>query len=97
MLDNTDKTISQQNDILKNMQGYNSWFNKPFGAMPKEAQQAFKKIKQLQLEKNLDKDKLDHLKKLDLILGAVGNKIKDVQKSDCSSRGKVYLKAYTQL
>ncbi len=51
MLDNTDKTISQQNDILKNMQGYSSWFNKPFGAMPKEAQDAMKKMKQLQLER----------------------------------------------
>lgn len=51
MLDNNNTAQTQQSEILKNMQGYSSWFNKPFGAMPKEAQQAVTKLKQLQLER----------------------------------------------
>lgn len=51
MLDNNNTAMTQQNDILKNMQGYSSWINKPFGTIPKEAQQAVKRLKQLQLER----------------------------------------------
>lgn len=64
MLDNTDKAMAQQNDIMKNMQGYSSWFNKPFGAMPKEAQGAMKKLQQLQLERIAVSSKLNEHQKL---------------------------------
>lgn len=64
MLDNTDKAMSQQNEVIKNMQGYSSWFNKPFGAMPKEAQSAMKKLQQLQLERIAVSSKLNEHQKL---------------------------------
>ncbi len=51
MLDNTDKAMAQQNDMIKNMQGYNAWWKKPVGMMPKEAQLAIKKLDQLQKER----------------------------------------------